>query len=190
MRIVQWAIDRLIPYARNARTIPQVAVDKVAASIKEFGWQQPIVVDAERIVVAGHVRLLAAKQLGLEKVPVLVASELTPGQIKAFRLMDNRSHQESGWDLSLLGPELVELQGLNVDAGLAGFDATEIAKFLGSPSDEKPPDEFKQYDESIPVAHECPKCGYTWSGAAGPKPASSTDKDSLTVDPPAEEPAA
>jgi len=160
MKIIQWAIDRLIPYARNARKIPQEAIDKVAASLKEFGFRQPIVVDSERVVVAGHVRLLAAKQLGLEKVPVHVATDLTPGQIKAFRLMDNRSHQESGWDMELLGPEIAELQALNVDVALAGFDAAEL--------------------ESIPTAHECPKCGYTWSGAAGPKPEA----------PPAEEAAA
>ena len=172
MKIVQWAIERLIPYARNARKIPQEAIDKVAASVKEFGWQQPIVVDSERVVVAGHVRLLAAKQLGLEKVPVHVATDLTPGQIKAFRLMDNRSHQETGWDMELLGPEIAELQALNVDVGLAGFDAEEIAQFLDSAgsSDGNPPDSFKQYDESIPTTHECPKCGYTWSGAAAPKP--------------------
>jgi ParB-like chromosome segregation protein Spo0J len=171
MKILQWAIDRLIPYARNARKIPQEAIDKVAASIKEFGWQQPIVVDTERVVVAGHVRLLAAKQLGLEKVPVHVAADLTPGQIKAFRLMDNRSHQESGWDMELLAPEMAELQALNVDASLTGFDADEISKFLDSTGSEgDPPESFREYDESIPTAHECPKCGYTWSGAAGPKP--------------------
>ncbi len=171
MKILQWAIERLIPYARNARKIPQEAIDKVAASIQEFGWQQPIVVDSERVVVAGHVRLLAAKQLGLTKVPVHVASELTPGQIKAFRLMDNRSHQESGWDMELLGPEIAELHAMNVDVALAGFDAEEIAQFFDAAADDgKPPDEFKQYDESIPTAHECPKCGYTWSGAAGADP--------------------
>jgi len=122
--------------------------------------------------VAGHVRLLAAKQLGLEKVPVYVATGLTPGQIKAFRLMDNRSHQESGWDLELLGPEIAELQALDVEVALTGFDAAEIAQFLGSggTADGKPPDEFREYDESIPTEHECPKCGYTWSGAAAPKP--------------------
>jgi ParB-like chromosome segregation protein Spo0J len=171
MKILQWAIDRLIPYARNARKIPQEAIDKVAASIKEFGWQQPIVVDTERVVVAGHVRLLAAKQLGLEKVPVHVAADLTPGQIKAFRLMDNRSHQESGWDMELLAPEMAELQALNVDASLTGFDADEISKFLDSTGSEgDPPDSFREYDETIPTEHQCPKCGYTWSGAAGPKP--------------------
>jgi ParB-like chromosome segregation protein Spo0J len=171
MKILQWAIDRLIPYARNARKIPQEAIDKVAASIKEFGWQQPIVVDTERVVVAGHVRLLAAKQLGLEKVPVHVAADLTPGQIKAFRLMDNRSHQESGWDMELLAPEMAELQALNVDASLTGFDADEISKFLDSTGSEgDPPESFREYDETIPTEHQCPKCGYTWSGAAGPKP--------------------
>jgi hypothetical protein len=171
MKILLWAIDRLIPYARNARKIPQEAIDKVAASIREFGWQQPIVVDTERVVVAGHVRLLAAKQLGLEKVPVHVAADLTPGQIKAFRLMDNRSHQESGWDMELLAPEMAELQALNVDASLTGFDADEISKFLDSTGSEgDPPDSFREYDETIPTEHQCPKCGYTWSGAAGPKP--------------------
>ena len=171
MKNIQWAIDRLIPYARNARKIPQEAIDKVAASLKEFGWRQPIVVDSERVVVAGHVRLLAAQQLGLEKVPVHVATDLTPGQIKAFRLMDNRSHQESGWDMELLAPEMAELQALNIDVSLTGFDADEISKFLDSTgSDEEPPESFREYDETIPTEHQCPKCGYTWSGAAGPKP--------------------
>ncbi len=171
MKIELWPIDKLIPYARNARKIPQGAIDKVAASIKEFGWRQPIVVDGDRVVVAGHVRLLAAKQLGEKEVPVHVATGLTPGQIKAFRLMDNRSHQESGWDMELLAPEMAELQALAMDAALSGFDADEISKFLDSGAwDGKPPDSFKEYDETIPTEHECPKCGYTWSGAAAPKP--------------------
>jgi ParB-like chromosome segregation protein Spo0J len=171
MKIELWPIDKLIPYARNARKIPQAAIDKVAASIKEFGWRQPIVVDADRVIVAGHVRFLAAKQLGEKKVPVHVATGLTPGQIKAFRLMDNRSHQESGWDLELLGPEMAELQALDIDVSLTGFDAEEISKFLDSTgSDGTPPESFTEYDETIPTEHECPKCGYTWSGAAAPKP--------------------
>ena len=171
MKIELWPIDKPIPYARNARKIPQSAIDKVAASIKEFGWQQPIVVDVNRVIVVGHVRLLAAKQLGLEKVPVHVAADLTPGQIKAFRLMDNRSHQESGWDMELLAPEMAELQALNIDVSLTGFDADEISKFLDSTGSEgDPPESFREYDETIPTEHQCPKCGYTWSGAAGPKP--------------------
>lgn len=170
MKIELWPIDKPIPYARNARKIPQSAIDKVAASIKEFGWQQPIVVDVNRVIVVGHVRLLAAKQLGEKKVPVHVATELTPGQIKAFRLMDNRSHQESGWDMELLAPEMAELQALNIDASLTGFDADEISKFLDSTGSEgEPPESFMEYDETIPTEHQCPKCGYTWSGASAPK---------------------
>jgi ParB-like nuclease domain len=182
MKIVSWPVARLIPYARNARTIPQAAVDKVAASIKEFGWQQPIVVDSDGVVVAGHVRLLAAKQLGLEQVPVHIATELTPGQIKAFRLMDNRSHQESGWDVELLAPEMAELQGLNVDVALTGFDAEEIANFLGAETNGTPPDTFKEFDETIPTAHECPKCGYTWSGAAAPKAEATSEPEAPAAD--------
>ena len=72
MKLELWPIEKLIPYARNARKIPQAAIDKVAASIKEFGWRQPIVVDSDRVVVAGHVRLLAAQQLGEKKIPVQV----------------------------------------------------------------------------------------------------------------------
>lgn len=166
MKIELCPTDKLIPYARNARTIPQAAIDKVAASIKEFGWRQPIVVDADRVVVAGHVRLLAAKQLGEQKVPIHIATGLTPGQIKAFRLMDNRSHQESGWDIELLAPELAELQALNVDGALTGFDAGEIEAFLNPAEPEAtPPDEFREYDESIATDHQCPKCGYRWSGS-------------------------
>ena len=165
MKIELWPVDKPIAYARNARKIPQAAIDKVAASIKEFGWRQPIVVDVDRVVVAGHVRLLAAKQLDEKKVPVHVAVGLTPGQIKAFRLMDNRSHQESGWDMDLLGPEIAELEALGIDAMLTGFDAEEISKFLGVGDVQvTPPEEFKEFDETIPTEHQCPKCGYRWSG--------------------------
>jgi ParB-like chromosome segregation protein Spo0J len=87
-----WPIDRPIPYARNSRKIPQRAIDKVAASIKEFGFRVPIIVDKDDVIICGHTRLLAAKKLGLREVPVHVAENLTPAQVKAYRLMDNRSH--------------------------------------------------------------------------------------------------
>src|SRR5688572_20797986 len=98
MDVTLWPIDKVIPYARNARVIPPQAVDKVAASIREFGWRQPIVVDTAGVIVAGHTRLLGARKLGLTEVPVHVATELSAAQIKAYRLMDNRSHQETTWD--------------------------------------------------------------------------------------------
>lgn len=87
MTIELWPIEKPIPYARNARRISETAVAKVAASIQEFGWRQPIVVDSEGVIVAGHTRLLAAQRLGLKTVPVHVAANLTPAQIKAYRLM-------------------------------------------------------------------------------------------------------
>src|SRR5579864_8696642 len=112
LQVHWWPIDRPIPYARNSRKIPERAIDKVAASIKEFGWRQSIVVDKEDVIICGHTRLLAAKKLGLTHVPVHVADNLTTAQVKAYRLMDNRAHDETSFDLDLLGPELEDLAGL------------------------------------------------------------------------------
>src|ERR1051326_6766686 len=129
-------IEKVIPYARNSRKIPERAIDKVAASINEFGFRVPIVVDKDGVIICGHTRLLAAKKLGLREVPVHVAENLTPAQVKAFRLMDNRSHQETDWDLELLGPELEELRDLDFDLELTGFDEHEIDDFLSDPGDD------------------------------------------------------
>src|SRR6266540_4249437 len=130
LQVCWWSIEKVIPYARNSRKIPECAIDKVAASIKEFGWRQAIVVDKDGVIICGHTRLLAAQKLGLREVPVHVAENLTPAQVRAYRLMDNRSHQESDWDLELLGPEMLELRGLNFDLGLTGFDTREIDELL------------------------------------------------------------
>jgi len=132
MKIELWPVDKPIPYARNARKISGAAVAKVAASIREFGFRQPIVVDVDGVVVAGHTRLLAARRLGLTTVPVHVATGLTPAQIKAYRLMDNRSHEEAEWDLELLPLELEDLRSLDFDLGLTGFDERELSKLLGA----------------------------------------------------------
>lgn len=134
MKIEIWPIDRVIPYARNARTITPAAVDKVAASIQEFGWQQPVVVDAQQVIVAGHTRLLAARKLDLKEIPVHVASDLTPAQIKAYRLMDNRSHQENTWDVELVGLELEDLQLFDINLSLTGFDDQELVRILSGES--------------------------------------------------------
>src|SRR5213075_430625 len=93
MTITMWSLEKIIPYARNARKIPVAAVDKVAASIQEFGWRQPIVVYANGVIICGHTRLLAARKLGLQEAPVHVAENLTPTQVRAYRLLDNRSHE-------------------------------------------------------------------------------------------------
>ncbi len=127
MTIEVWALDRILPYARNARKISERAIEKVAASIREFGWQQPIVVDIKGVIIVGHTRVLAARRLGLLNAPVVVAAHLTPAQVKAYRLMDNRSHQEATWDMPLLGVEILELKALGADLKLTGFDASELA---------------------------------------------------------------
>ena len=148
-----WSINRPKPYPRNARKISDAAAAKVAASIQEFGWRQPIVVDVDGVVVAGHVRLLAAHKLALSEVPVHIADNLTPSQIKTYRLMDNRSHEETGWDLELLGQELAEIQALDVDASLTGFDAPEISTLFAPDAETGDP------DETVSAPQRCPKCG-------------------------------
>ena len=129
MKVQLIDIDRVIPYARNPRR-NEAAVVKVAASIAEFGWRQPIVVDAAMVIVAGHTRLEAARRLGLKQVPVHVAAGLSPVQVKAYRLMDNRSAQEAEWDDKLLGLELQDLRLEDIDLDLTGFDSDEIERLL------------------------------------------------------------
>lgn len=128
MKIESWDINKPIEYARNARIITDKAVDKVAASIKEFGWQQPIVVDVEGVIIAGHTRLQAAKKLGVKKVPVHIAKDLSAQQVKAFRIADNRTGQETEWDNDLLAIELSEFDNFSIDeiAELTAFDIDEI----------------------------------------------------------------
>lgn len=129
MRVKQVEIKSVIPYARNPRK-NESAVDKVAASLMEFGWQQPIVVDSEMVVIAGHTRLLAARQLGMKKIPVVIADNLTPEQVKAYRLTDNRVAQEAEWDDELLALEIAELAGLDFDLALTGFNQDELDAFM------------------------------------------------------------
>ena len=132
LKIEWWPIDKIRPYENNPRKIPQRAIDKVASSIKEFGWRQPIVVDQALVIVVGHVRYLASKKLGLAEVPVHLAADLTPEQVRAYRLMDNRSHEETGWDPDLLHLEIKELDSLEFDLSFTGFEPREIDEFLGA----------------------------------------------------------
>ena len=127
MTVEMWPLDRITPYARNARKISERAIKKVAASIQEFGWQQPIVVDSKGVIIVGHTRLLAARRLRVPEAPVHVARHLRPEQAKAYRLMDNRSHQEATWDMGLLGVEIMELKALGTDLKMTGFDASELS---------------------------------------------------------------
>ena len=125
MKVELMSIEKLVPYARNPR-ITAHAVDKVAASIKEFGFRQPIVVDSEMVIIVGHVRYQAAQKLGLKKVPVHVMEGATLEQVKAYRIADNRTGEEAEWDRELLQLEINELDTGDFDKSVLGFNEEEL----------------------------------------------------------------
>ena len=129
MHIELWSLDRITPYEKNPR-LNDAAVEAVARSIQEFGFRQPIVVDEDGVIIIGHTRFKAAKKLGLAEVPVHVARGMAPEQVKALRIADNKTAEIAEWNLELLPIELAELQGMEFDLGLLGFDQDELAKLL------------------------------------------------------------
>jgi DNA modification methylase len=129
MKVIFRRLQEIQPYTRNPRANDH-AVDAIAASIREFGFRQPIVVDDAGVIIVGHTRYKAALKLGLEQVPVHVAKDLTPAQIKAYRIADNQTATIAEWDFDLLPIELAELQNLDFDLCLLGFDQDELAKIL------------------------------------------------------------
>jgi DNA modification methylase len=120
----------LIPYARNSRTHSEAQVTKIASSIKEFGFINPVVTDGKNGIVAGHGRVLAANKLGLKEVPCVEASHLTEAQKRAYVIADNRMALDAGWDIDLLKVEIGDLQGMDFDLSLTGFDPGELENFL------------------------------------------------------------
>jgi DNA modification methylase len=125
----------LIPYARNSRTHSEAQVTKIASSIKEFGFINPVVTDGKNGIVAGHGRVLAASKLGLKEVPCVEASHLTEAQKRAYVIADNRMALDAGWDIDLLKVELGDLQGMDFDLALTGFDPGELENFLAEKTD-------------------------------------------------------
>lgn len=138
--VITWvAIDAITPYENNPRKIPKEAIEKVAASIREFGFRQPIVVDKDMVVVVGHTRLLAARSLGYDEVPVLVASDLPPEKVKAYRLADNRTNEFTSWDDDRL------MEELNAFLSVDGFDMEDFGfdmSFLDKKADDVDEDDF------------------------------------------------
>ena len=130
LAIQWWPIAKVRPYETNPRRCPQSAIEKVAASLAQFGFRQPIVVDGDGVVVVGHTRLLAAKRLGLTQVPVHVAADLSPAQARAYRLADNRTGQETTWDPELLPAEIAALLEADYELDATGFDPDELADLL------------------------------------------------------------
>jgi ParB-like chromosome segregation protein Spo0J len=129
MKIETIDIDRVIPYARNPRK-NSAAIDKVAASLREFGFRQPIVTDENLTVIVGHTRLAAAKKLNLSQVPVHIAEGLTDAQIKAYRIADNRVGEEAEWDNALLAVEIGDLKDQGYDLSLTGLSDLQLADLL------------------------------------------------------------
>ena len=129
MQVDSWPIERVKPYENNPRIVDE-AVEPVARSIQEFGWRQPLVVDEEGVLIVGHVRLLAARKLGLKEVPVHVATGLSPERVRAYRIADNKTGELAKWDLEILPIELNELREGGFDMGVLAFDDEELGKLL------------------------------------------------------------
>ena len=128
-------VAELIPYARNSRTHSPQQVDKIAASIREFGFLNPIIVDGQNGIVAGHGRVMAAQKLGLTSLPVIEAAHLTEAQKRAYVIADNRLALDAGWDNDMLKIELQDLDAEGFDLSLTGFNPDEIGNFLADPTD-------------------------------------------------------
>ena len=135
LQVVTWPVEKLIPYARNARTHSAEQVAQVAASIAEFGWTNPILAGADGIVIAGHARLLAARKLGMTEVPVIVLDHLTESQRRALVLADNRLALNAGWDEEMLRVEMAALEEDGFNLEVVGFTDDEIADLLRDPED-------------------------------------------------------
>jgi hypothetical protein len=160
-RIDRWPIDRLRPYERNPRTHSEAQVDQIAASMVEFGWTNPILIDENAGILAGHGRLLAARKLGLAEVPVIRFEHLSEAQKRAYILADNQIALQTGWDDALLAEELAWLRDERFDLDLIGFDASELERLLALADGEAASDEA---EDEVPEPPEDPvsKLGDLW----------------------------
>ena len=155
MKIKMTPIDKLIPYHNNPWK--NQAVDKVASSLSEFGFQQPIVVDKNMVVIVGHTRLLASQKLGFKKVPVFIA-DLSEAKAKAYRIADNRLSEDSDWDYDFLNIEMNMLNEENFDLSQLGFTTEELNNLLNDENNFEPSDIDDQADIDTP-AERCAACG-------------------------------
>jgi hypothetical protein len=171
LAVEQWAIGKLVPYARNARTHSPDQVSQIAASIREFGFVNPVGVDAKGTLIWGHGRVLAAKQLDMQTVPVIRLGHLTEAQAAALRIADNAIAINSGWDLDALRAELGELHAADFDLSLLGFSADQLHEFTADAPSGADPEAVPEPPKN-PVSKtgdlwlmgasvKCPKCGKT-----------------------------
>lgn len=154
MKIIDKKITELKVYENNPRNNDE-AVEAVAESIKQFGFKVPIIIDKDGVIIAGHTRRKAAEKLGLETVPCIVADDLTPEKIKAFRLADNKTGELATWDLEKLEKELAELSEMELDFSMSDFNFDDIEKAVDGL-----PDELELNREEIGVSHNAPSLKY------------------------------
>lgn len=154
MNVRMVSLDSVIPYVNNPRNNKN-AIDKVASSIKEFGFKVPIVVDKDNVIITGHTRLLASQKLGLKEVPVIMADDLTDAQVKAFRIADNKVSEFAEWDNDLLAIEFEQLKELDFDLELTGFNLDEMDFGI---------EETGEYSEEDDVVEEPPAVPYSKRG--------------------------
>ncbi|MEX3950607.1 ParB/Srx family N-terminal domain-containing protein [Paraburkholderia sp. EG287A] len=160
--VERWPIEKLIPSARNARTHTDEQIAQLAASIREWGWTIPVLVDESGGLIAGHGRVLAARQLGVMEVPVMIARGWSEAQKRAYMLADNKLALNAGWNDELLSIELADLQSMGFDLPSIGFSDAEIADALMG-HDFTPGDAGGQgtLDAKQPIV--CPKCGHAFT---------------------------
>lgn len=150
LNIQSRGVSDLIPYAANSRTHSDAQVAQIAASIKEFGWTNPILVDGDDSIIAGHGRLLAARKLGMDEVPVIVLDHLTKAQQRALVIADNQLALNAGWDMDMLKAEIEDLKLEDFDLGLLGFDD----KFLNDIFSDELPEQKEADEQSVDAVFE------------------------------------
>jgi ParB-like chromosome segregation protein Spo0J len=149
----------LIPFARNSRTHSEAQIAQIAASIKEFGWTNPILIGDDNGIIAGHGRLLAARKLGMGELPVIVMADLSDAQKRALVIADNKLALNAGWDMDMLSSEIEGLNDDDFDLSLLGFDETELGNFLIAANFEPGTyDDQGKLDSLSPIMVICPNC--------------------------------
>jgi ParB-like chromosome segregation protein Spo0J len=161
-------IDKLIPYINNSRKHSDEQVAQIAASIKEFGWTNPILVDGDNGLIAGHGRLLAARKLGIKSVPVIELAHLTENQKKALIIADNKLALNADWDIEILRLELNELDANEFNLDILGFNTQELSAFMNDINfDAATEDDQGKLDELDPKWIDCPHCGKEFDARQG-----------------------
>ena len=168
-QVEQIPVSDLIPYARNARTHSEQQVAQIAGSIQEFGFNNPVLIDAHNSIIAGHGRVLAAGRLKLETVPCIRLTHLSDAQRRAYILADNRIALNSGWDTEMLANELSDLHADDLDLGLLGFDALELEKLLHMEAGPQEPPESSAEEinpDEFAMECKCPRCHFEFNPKA------------------------